>query len=778
MVGWGSRVAGRLLPALLVAVLLLLTPAGVAGADEGSGTPAVLVVNQPSSEWQRASERMGLQMEMLLRHFTRETAVISPEEYEPGMASRYDRVVVVGNDALRPLPDDLLRDLARPERPVLWLGHRLEDLGGADFGFFPEGNLRPEGPIQVRYREESYPAAPGELRRIRIASPGVRVLASYELAGQEPVPYVLRGKNLWYVNGLPASSSAYPDPERDAPVLILADVLHDFLGVPAEGPRRAVVRLEDVSVHIPPERIIRIADYLHERRVPFALGVIPAQRFEDGRVVELSERPGFVRALRYAQERGGTIILHGYHHTFGSGEDYEFWDEQRDAPIAGETREMYARKLEDGIRILRDNGLEPRLWETPHYAASPLAYRTFAEYFSHAIETRDPVGWLPYPSGPDPYGQVLVPENLGYIAPREGRTVEDQLERARLLKIVRDAWAVGFYHPASVPPSELERLVEGLSRQGYVFADLKDLPTEVSYDYRPDPLTRLKSWLVSGPWLALMALDDALERQFSWWPAVRDAPWTVLAILAAAGVLLLRLRSMWRSPPPAAFLAGGSLRAWVAASAALLLLAGIAGGVRFFSGGGPSGGGELEGWSGLDWEVVYDGYGRVGVEDGAAVLEPRAVGSPSQTSAALALAGEPGWRDYTFTVRMRLEKQLRRNSPPNPWESGWLLFRYAGEGRSYYLAHKTNGLELGKLVPPAGVGQEFLVTRPEPAARPGRWHTYRIELRGPRITVYVDGERVISYTDPDPILHGRVGLYTEDARVAFRDPEVRLRGSG
>ncbi|ABG05541.1 conserved hypothetical protein [Rubrobacter xylanophilus DSM 9941] len=547
MVGRRSRLALRLLPALLLLAGLFLTlPAGDARARAGEGPPSVLLINQRSPQWPRAAERMGLQVQMLLRHFTPRTVTISPERYAPGMISRYDRVVVVGNDALEPLPPALLRDLERPGRPVMWLGHGLGRLSPGSSGFSAEGPA-PGGSLRwVRYCGERYPAAPGEVRRIRVSSPGVRVLASYE-GGREPVPYILRGGDLWYVNGLPSSSSAYPDPERDAPLLVLADVLHDFLGVLGHGPRRAVIRLEDVSVHVPPERIIRIAGYLHEHRVPFAVGVIPAQRFEDGSVVELSERPELVRALRYAQERGGTVVLHGYHHTFGSGEDYEFWDERRDAPIAGETHAMYARKLEDGIRILRDNGLEPRLWETPHYAASPLAYRVFSGYFSHAIETRDPVGWLPYPSGPDPYGQTLIPENLGYIAPEEGLTVEDQLARARLLRIVRDGWAVGFYHPASVPPSELERLVEGLRAQGYAFADLRELPAEVRYGYRPGPLERMESWLTSGPWLALMRLDDALEGSLPWWPAVRRAPWSALLPAAAAAALLLRLRGQWRS---------------------------------------------------------------------------------------------------------------------------------------------------------------------------------------------------------------------------------------
>src|SRR5262249_60210102 len=123
-----------------------------------------------------------------------------------------------------------------------------------------------------------------------------------------------------------------------------------------------------------------------DRGIPFVMAVIPAQRFADGSIVSLRSRPSFVAALRRATRKGATIALHGYHHTFGSGEDFEFWDEERNAPLAGETWQMDAAKIEDGIRILRNQRLEPRLWETPHYAASPLAYRVFARYFPHAIQ--------------------------------------------------------------------------------------------------------------------------------------------------------------------------------------------------------------------------------------------------------------------------------------------------------------------------------------------------------------------------------------------------------
>jgi Domain of Unknown Function (DUF1080) len=185
-----------------------------------------------------------------------------------------------------------------------------------------------------------------------------------------------------------------------------------------------------------------------------------------------------------------------------------------------------------------------------------------------------------------------------------------------------------------------------------------------------------------------------------------------------------------------------------------------------------SGSDRLRGWSSLDWTVAYDGYGEVRLENRSASLKPMSSERPIESHSALALAGGSNWRDYTFTARMCLQQQLRQNSPPNEWETGWLLFRYMDETRSYYVIHKTNGVELGKLVPASSNDQIFLVTKPKPRAVPGRWYHYRIEVRGANIKVYIDDKLQIDYTDPNPILRGGVGLYTEDAHVQFRQPNV------
>src|SRR6266508_8428 len=308
--------------ALGVALALALLPNAHAQRPAPDST-SVLVINQLAPSWREASDRTGQQVEMLLRHFTPNTTRMSQEAYTPGALSGFDRVVVVGNDAAKPLPPALLHDLAQARRPVLWLGYGLDRLPldlDATLGFSPGYATDTDLPEAVEYQGQRYPATLEYYHQVRIATPAVQVLASYSRRGKS-TPYIVRSGDLWYVNGLPNLDSDYPNPQTDAPTLIFADVLHEFFGTSAPVSRRAVIRLEDVSVHVDPARLIATVDYLSGEHIPFVIGLIPAQRFEDGTIIPLRQRPEFVRALRYAQEHGATIALHGYHHTFGSGED-------------------------------------------------------------------------------------------------------------------------------------------------------------------------------------------------------------------------------------------------------------------------------------------------------------------------------------------------------------------------------------------------------------------------------------------------------------------------
>ena len=177
--------------------------------------------------------------------------------------------------------------------------------------------------------------------------------------------------------------------------------------------------------------------------------------------------------LRWGQAHGATLILHGLHHCCSSqdAEGYEFWDADDNAPIANDSTNRMRAVIAEGLRDETSLGLQPVMWETPHYSASPTDYRVVSEFFSKAWELRRPVGWLPWVLRRDQYGEIILPENLGDVANDGTHTVSDQLARAHEMLVCGDCTAVGFIHPGMVPVRDVVAYVEGLRKLGYVFAD-------------------------------------------------------------------------------------------------------------------------------------------------------------------------------------------------------------------------------------------------------------------------------------------------------------------
>lgn len=170
------------------------------------------------------------------------------------------------------------------------------------------------------------------------------------------------------------------------------------------------------------------------------------------------------------------------------------------------------------------------------------------------------------------------------------------------------------------------------------------------------------------------------------------------------------------------------------------------------------------------WLTVYTGYGTVAIENGQLSMAPQASTSPSETHAPLVAAGDLAWKDYIYSVQMNTIQQLRTGSTPNPWEVGWILFRYQDAKHFYYFIPKTNGIELGKFVNDT---QTFLATADSPKLTLNTLGTYKITLKGGNIKISVNGTQVIDYTDSSgPLLTGKIGLYNEDAHVHYDNVTV------
>ena len=118
------------------------------------------MINQQWPDWPETDDQIGGQVEALLRHFTPDTRLIGDAQYEANLISRYDRVVVIGNDPTNPLPSVLLGDLARTDRPILWLGYGVGWLPKEPgYGFHVEPLAREDAPRWVEYGGERYSAA-------------------------------------------------------------------------------------------------------------------------------------------------------------------------------------------------------------------------------------------------------------------------------------------------------------------------------------------------------------------------------------------------------------------------------------------------------------------------------------------------------------------------------------------------------------------------------------------------------------------------------------------
>jgi cellulose synthase/poly-beta-1,6-N-acetylglucosamine synthase-like glycosyltransferase len=284
-------------------------------------------------------------------------------------------------------------------------------------------------------------------------------------------PYLINSGNFWLFADIPMIQAG-----EDSAYLVLADVLHDALKQPHAVDHQAMVRIEDVHPNIDTVYFNQVVNYLYNQEVPFAIALIPVYINPDtGEEIHLSDRPDFVKAIREAERRGGIIVLHGYtHQLYGlTGVDHEFWDNRVGAFPTAESVEWTREKVESGLREARAEGINPIIWETPHYNASDLVHKVIAQYFPVAWERRD-APFFPYVVTYPDTGQILLPETLGYIR-AEDRPASDLLAVAASQRVVRDSYASFFFH-LHIKESQMHEMINGLKDEGYVFTS----PAEVA----------------------------------------------------------------------------------------------------------------------------------------------------------------------------------------------------------------------------------------------------------------------------------------------------------
>ena len=531
--------------------------AGEAVFDRRFGQPgkmSTLVLYDNTGETSDDAEMYAVATANLATHFG-EAEIQPVADYAANTMESFDAVIYIGTDFAASPPRGFLDDVREGGIPVMWVDQNIDDLAGWEagssaafvdqYGWDPHKSLTVESGLvrTVVYKDREVSRTAEGVAEL--AAPvievdeAVEVLATSQCRNDDgatqcspeqrvpssEAPWAIRSGNLTYVAEIPLDYIDVNDV-----YLIYSDLFYDLLAPETPEVKQAAVRLEDVGPEADPQDLRAVADYLHGAGVPFQVAVMPIHvaRTPDGDDwygLSLLDRPEVVDALKYMQERGGTLIQHGTTHQFGAadnpysgrtGEDYEFYRYgcsttaqepyefgkckndsyiRQIGPVAEDSVEQHVARIEQGRQVMKDAGLgEPVIFETPHYAASVNAYAAISEVYDARYEQSDYFAGIlsQKPSEPgkaysqhfpytvhDIYGAKVYPENLGNITETEqnNHAVRDPkflVSRAEANLVVRESTASFFFHPY-LDLEYLKKTVQGLKDLGFEFVQVSEL---------------------------------------------------------------------------------------------------------------------------------------------------------------------------------------------------------------------------------------------------------------------------------------------------------------
>jgi predicted deacetylase len=164
-----------------------------------------------------------------------------------------------------------------------------------------------------------------------------------------------------------------------------------------------LLRFDDLCPTMDRRRWERFVPLLERYGVRPILAVVPENR--DPGLCVAPEDAGFWNEMRSWQGRGATIGLHGYRHLCFS-EGRSLVPLHRRTEFAGLSLETQRAWIAAGLRILKSNGLEARVWVGPRHGTDRWTVEALLEagisVISDGLGSR-PVRWL---------GAVWVPQQL------------------------------------------------------------------------------------------------------------------------------------------------------------------------------------------------------------------------------------------------------------------------------------------------------------------------------------------------------------------------------
>jgi uncharacterized protein YdaL len=445
--------------------------------DKGVEARTLLVYTDTRTPYSLADGVVALKLQ--LRRFNMKLETVPVSEFDSNKLAAADYVVVFCPQPFPPLTEELCQAVAAGKRPILWVGYgadQLEQLPPFEgqFSVTPFAATNAADRINYRGREWNEPLSLWLLTQVNSnAASSVLMTTPVEENGQT-VEHPISWKTgpVTFFAALPVST---------ANCALFGDLLLDFFGVNQVLPSMVGVRIDGYHCRQDHREFRHLVDYLYAHKHPFMVGVIPAfWDPEKKQVLDLDSQPEFVAALRYAQKRGGRLVVQGYVHARKDRTvaEPEFWDSVLDRPLAEDSPEYVRERVYRGVRQMLKHGLFPLAWQTPYYSASRADYAEIAAHFSTAVErvqlsdATSRETFAPTACTVDDLGRVIVPENLGLITGQRGTTLRIQ-SRAEVLAQLRGTVALCSF-PAYLTDDKLIQMTAVLEQLNTPFLDLAE----------------------------------------------------------------------------------------------------------------------------------------------------------------------------------------------------------------------------------------------------------------------------------------------------------------
>ncbi|HBF0235878.1 TPA: polysaccharide deacetylase family protein [Clostridioides difficile] len=451
-----------------------------------SSTDKVLIIYDSKKETAYNRDILNI-MRTLLGRFSSDIELLKLSNYDGEINKNYySHIFILGINENSYNNDkntkNLISSLNLYKGTICWLGYGIENLLE-----HKKYNLDYVGKtnniVSVNYRGKSYNLDEHYVFNIVESKDTSNKIIGSINDTLNKYPYIINDKNLFYVSKLDLDGVLF---------YIFCDSLNDIFNIKTFDKGRIFVRIEDVHAFREPKNLVEIADYLSSKNIPFTIALIPAYvNPKNHKVITLSESPEIVKAIKYMQDKGGTVILHGYTHQYKkeevSGEGYEFWDGKKDEPLKENMKIFVKDRVLNGLRVCIENGIYPLAFEAPHYAMESEGYKELKKYFSTYMgqhqnnDKKFSTNTYPYIIRDTEEFNIFIPENLGYIDPEDKFTFQNIKENLNKLSIVR-GFSGGFFFHSYLNIEYLKNTIEYLEKQNIEFMNLRDFNNWVKVD--------------------------------------------------------------------------------------------------------------------------------------------------------------------------------------------------------------------------------------------------------------------------------------------------------